>query len=646
MSHTQPTLSRKLSVLVTLLALAAAGSADATETGKQKVDLAAKGLALDFIPDGKDRANYKIVQETLGENSDGAWGHLRDRGVVYLSPQEAMVGVLRNNLTVKVSSAEAAKAALAVQQAEAVFDPTFLVDFGRTYSTTYNRKGFGPVYQKNFRATPTNGQPYLDIMTAGDPEPEINRIGYLGPQASGTVNKEYYFSKAPKKGPSESYSGTLGVTQQLPWGSQLRLTHGINYRLVDYDELGHSYDMPYASSIALNILVPLPGMKNFGKFAPQEVATQQAKLTRDRGDLNLRLVIEQSLLEADLAYWDLVQSLENLLAAIEIRRSSQEQAKNADKMLDLGRTTQYGKNQRDAEFARTKVAEEQARDNLINASYRMSLALESGKDVSNAPILLPAGYHDRLAAEMAIDGKVAHQKAMERRMELNLAAVDYASNVLNLRYRENQALPDVSFTGNFSQGQSNKEYGYGSYPSSLSHLHKPDTRSYGTGMAFVRPIGNRAANAGVEQARGYLQQSDLSRESTEKDIAKEVEDALASVSSARLRKKAAKRTEELAALTLNKLRSRSESVGDVNELELTLKQRELLQARTASILAQMDAKRAETRLLMAQGILAETMGDKTAIDEFDRYRIQLLADSKATPFFSSFSFGKSDTAKP
>lgn len=650
MNH--PLVSRKkwvgrgaLSLLTVGLALAATDWAISAAT--EKGDKSGKGLSLEFVPGDKDKATYKVLKETLDENAEGVWSHLRERGVQYISPQEALARALRKNLSLRVGSAEAAKAAMAVQQADAVFDPTFVLDVGRSESMTYERKGFGPVYQRSFRATPTPpGLPYLDIPTAGTPDPEINRIGYLGPQDAGTVEKEFLYSKRQTNGPSVSYAGGLTVSQQLPWGPQLRLTHGVSYRLVDYDDQGHSYDRPYGSSVGLNVFLPLPGTKNFGRFAPQDVAQEQARLARERGDLVLRGAIESTLLEVDMAYWGLVQSLENLMSAIENRKAAQEQADYAGRMLDLGRTTQYGKSQMDAELARARVLEESARDLLINASYTLAILVENDQEAARSAILLPAGYQERLLDEMAINSKDAREKALAQRAAIKVGLVDINSRELNLRFRENQALPDVTVAGNFNQGQDNATYGYKGYADSLVNLTNPDSRSMGGSVTFVRAIGNRAANAQLAQAQEYANQSQLSVDSVRRDVVKEVDDALASVSSARTRKASARRNEELAAQTLGKLRNRAEAVGDVPELEITLKLRDLFKARTSRVSAQVDAKKAEVRLLAAQGVLAENLAQKTALDEFDQYRIQLLAESHAVPFFSAFSFGRNETVKP
>ncbi len=117
-------------------------------------------------------------------------------------------------------------------------------------------------------------------------------------------------------------------------------------------------------------------------------------------------------------------------------------------------------------------------------------------------------------------------------------------------------------------------------------------------------------------------------------------DATANLISAQSREVSARRSLNLARDALGRARRISNVKGDISELEMIMKRRNVHTARLAHISAKLDRRRATSTLLAAKGILTQELALQGAINPFDAYRIKLLAVSKAAPSFIEQLFDK------
>ncbi|MBF0284684.1 MAG: TolC family protein [Magnetococcales bacterium] len=578
---------------------------------------------------------YKRLEQGLSDSSLGdSLKPLQGRQAVLLSPQDALARSLRKNLRLRAGQRDQALAEQAVAQAEAVFDPVFVLSGGYKSENTYTRRRVGPVYKKKLETmAPTYYYDIPFVQLSSDPDPKIVRLGYLHRANARTDVEEYKVSTARTGGPLETISGNLNIRQQLPWGPQVSLSKSVNFRQDHYDA-GHSYDAPWAASLAVNLWVPLPRTKGFGELAPADVALKQQKLSQTRSGESVQALVNTILTQTDQAYWNLVQRQQSLLSEIEHRQTTQQKYDITARLFANERVTRYGMAQMEAELARSKILVESALEALITASNALAALVEDDHASLREALILPTGYHERLESVVKVNDAAAGTTALARRPELKMSAVDLESAALNTAYMQNQALPDLSFTGGYSQSVDNSVYGYKSYDMALSHmLRHPDQRSANVALNYNRPWGNRAAEAGVEGAKLSEQGARLGKESLENSIALEVSKALGDVKVANARVQTAKSTERLANMALGKADVQRDLKGDVSELEMSLKLRELRDARRARIEAMVDRKRAETRLLAAQGTVAEALAVETAINDYDKARIQALAP--VAEFFSA-----------
>jgi outer membrane protein TolC len=600
---------------------------------------ASLGAILDPPRSDRDQQTYQTLQKIFEqEDRVGDWNPMQKRSLVYLSSGDILLRALQHNLPLRMSERDAEKVKQAVQEAQAVFYPVFRVGVNRSETFTYERAQSGTVFLRKSLPT-TNGQPYLDVNTApfNANNPQINRIGFIQQNpVNPTVQKGYLVHKKKEPGSYTTWTGTMSVEQQLPWGQQLSLSKVTTHEETYYDaNRKKSWGMPWAVTVKANILTPLFG-KNFGVWSPQNTDVKQSKLQAKKVDWNLKATINDILAEASLVYWDLVQKVENLKVAIQNQRELESQVAHAERMLAAGRITKYGYTQIATELARARVTVVQDKESLIATSTNLAAIIEEDDKVVADSLILPVEYSNLLESQAGVDDwQGAVETALENRPELKSRALDVESSANEQKFRRNQTRPDILVSASHSLKQDNSTYGYESYLSSLSSSFNPDSKSTRVGVTYTYPLRNRAAKAALARANLVVDGSQLSADMQHQVVRKEVSDALTTLSSARARIASVANYEDLAAKALEKGKKRWQVKADIRSTELVIKSRNLLDARLARVAATVAYKQAETNLLAAQGLLAQKVAEQSAVNDFDRHRLLVLSSSGATPYFSN-----------
>jgi outer membrane protein TolC len=180
--------------------------------------------------------------------------------------------------------------------------------------------------------------------------------------------------------------------------------------------------------------------------------------------------------------------------------------------------------------------------------------------------------------------------------------------------------------------QNNSVYGYKSYWESLGAISDPDTLNQSYGISYRYPWGNRAVKARLAQAELGVQDAVLVKRSTHNDVARDVNDALISLQTARVRIQREGQRVDAAHAAYDSIARLSESEV-VNENELIINITTLLQAKLAKIQATIDNKRAEASLLAAQGVIATHYAGMVAGNPLERLRIQQLTEKGDLQYF-------------
>jgi outer membrane protein len=418
----------------------------------------------------------------------------------------------------------------------------------------------------------------------------------------------------------------------LPWGPSYDVSVITTDRDVFYDNRGNSFDASWASTLVFNLIVPLPGGRNFGPYAIFDTQIKFAEKQRERGFWGLRSSINTTLLQVNLAYLDLIQALENLRITTEDRELVQHNTAHTQRLFKDGFATTFDKAQIEAELAQARAREQQAQNDFILASDLLATLIEYSDKAVRSNIYLPVGYAVWLDQPLELDAKQALAVAKEHQPDLQLSRVDYESSEILKRGAAVEARPDVTLTAQIQSIQDGSVYGYKSYWESIGAIGDPDTLNQSYAITYNYPWGNRALRARYAQAEHRVEDSVLNKRETYNVVAQGVNDALSGIQTARTRIMRAEQNLNAARLAYNSLANRA-AEGEINEFEVIINIQELLGAKRAKIAAIVDNKRAEANLLASQGLIARHYAGIIAPTALERHRLNILSKREDLQYF-------------
>jgi len=600
-------------VLTVVLALYSVTSGRAQESMTPRTRAANGVNLMDFLDKTPSEREQRIagqIEEALATSDKrGTWRQLENKKLVRLTANQAAFQALKKNLSIEISQHNAEQVRRAILEAEAVFNPVLNLSVNYDERNTYERKIAGTVSQQRFVATspasnatdPNAGPGFITLP------PEVQQLTgirnvILNPIVQTTqVTKDILASRNQPNGPTQTFAYTATLQQQLPWGPSYSISAVTTDRDVFYDTQGHTFGASWATNLLFNLEVPVG--RNFGPYA---IFNTQLKLRQKESEIAfwaLESSINSTLLTVNLAYLDLVQALENLLVQIDNRQLVERQSQHTQRLYDQNLATTYDKAQIDATLEGARALEELAKNAFIDASNQLATLIEdTGKAVRHS-IYLPSDYAPWLEQLLAMDTKAAMKTALERRPELSQAQINYEASQIQREGAAVDARPDVRLNAQIQSLQNSSVYGYKSYWESLGAISDPDTLNQSYGISYRYPWGNRAVKARLAQAELGVQDAVLVKRSTHNDVARDVNDALISLQTARVRIQREGQRVDAAHAAYDSIARLSESEV-VNENELIINITTLLQAKLAKIQATIDNKRAEASLLAAQGLIA------------------------------------------
>jgi outer membrane protein TolC len=572
----------------------------------------------------------RIAADAQSAVARRTWRYLR-------STDAAMLG-LKKNLVIRLAGRQPLLAEQALLEARAVFDPVLQVNVSdsqtrhavRWITTEITRMTFA---QGACQAIPT------PPGAATNGRPDVTQICFAVPGATQVLAGPAYAAPAPDEHPgkNEVVSTVVELTQRLPWGPVLKLVESSIYNQTYYSVANSyfTYDKPWTSSMFVQLTLPLPGTKGFGPFSQGDFAIRLAETNAQRAPWEVKAAINGILLQIDLAFWDVVESAENLAATMENKKLVESIAARIERMYKQQLVSGFEKAQMDAELARVGVEEELALRTYYSASTALAALVEDEPGRIADQILFPAGYAAEPPSGERPTLDQAQQASLERRPELQVRRAELEANKLAAGFAENQARPDISADLSTTLAQNGSVIGYNTVVDSFGRLKVPDRLSSSGALTYVLPLGQRAAKAALKTANTNVQASEHAARISANEVIREVNDAFAAYSSALARVTQAEEALKLSEFAYRLVERRFEIGEFVSQVELNRNRREVLGARTSLISARIDVRRAWSRLLGAQGVLAERYPEMHAYNDFERSRLAALAASKALRFFAA-----------
>lgn len=650
------------SLAVLILALVAAGAQEdaplsdllAPEPAAQPAELEeGPTLAeLDILTESalleRERAVNEVIRAAYEQDAADLLRRLGPKQLREVQPRQVALAALTQNLSIVRGHISRDIAEAALQEAQALFDPVLRFSLNYRNEDSFDRVERVSRFRRGTVATTVGvgnvGAPFTDLVTGNFiffGEGPVRFLGFDQPRPEGFVVSDEIASESPLTGADESVTFDFDVDQTLPWGVNILFNYQVRYQeaywTINADtprEFGlqsfGSYHRPWVSSMTAAVAVPMPGSKNYGPDAAEaDVTNRLAALADEQSTWRVRDVINATLLEVDLAYWELVKAANRLYVALENRNNVLELVEKTNRMYELREITEYHKAQVDAEMARVSGEVELAWNDYVRASNALHPLLDSRDDA----VYLPLGYTRDLSTPLEAPARSVDRQDVADNPRVRAQRYDLDASEVVLTQRDLQRRPDVTLSASVSARQSNAVYGYGDFLDSTDSLFSPDTVTQNYALNFLRPWGNRAVHAAHAQAEAQALAQTLLLRGEQNAQARALADAQVGLTSARARTEITARNRELARFAYERAVDRQRG-RTVTEFEIILKNNDLLEANRQWVDAVIEAKQAEARWLAAKGNLPQRYMERTAQTGMDRFRVRSLAENRLVPHFS------------
>jgi len=416
-----------------------------------------QGAFSDVAPNGDTRVNGEPVRPWTGRDLDSD-------PVVRLSLHEIIHRAVINNHDVKVAAYQPAIEGARVIEAAANFDPVFFTNL--QYAQKHDLTG-GSIFNSF-----NGGTPFTDFI-------------------------------------SDSDQGTFqtGFQQNLGSGGQVQLQYQAMYNW--FSPQTTQFNPFYESDLTLQLTQPL--LRNFG-YDVNHAQIVINRLNQRVSQLEFRKAVEQNVADIEKAYWQLVQTVEDIRIQEQLVAQTEQTYRQLynrmNERIDVS-PLQVAQTQTQLELRRSELIQfkSQARDLSDQIKGLMS---DPEFPVTSSVVVLPAD--DALQDRIEFDLQDEIDTAMENRLELGEQQLKVDSAVVTVAVAKNNLLPEFDFVG--STGPQGVDSNVGD---TLKDNFEFSHVDFTVGFKLQVPIGNRAARSiyrrsllqhmqAIEQYRSYIEQ--------------------------------------------------------------------------------------------------------------------------------------------
>lgn len=247
---------------------------------------------------------------------------------------------------------------------------------------------------------------------------------------------------------------------------------------------------------------------------------QLAGYSKDSVDAYTKLRAISILSNADIVYWYLYSARKQLDVSREQYKLAQDQLENARNKVAAGSAAKI-------EIVRAEAGLASRLDTMISAETQVRDFERTLKRIMNRPDLPINAQVDLIPMTdpdpkgMELDQETLVAAALENRMEMAALEFSLARDEINLAVAKNSLLPVLEADYRFSAG------GRGNTPGrAFDNVFDETLADHSVGISGSIPLGNRAAQARLRQARLARVQTQISRDVQEQEIRQEVYDAV------------------------------------------------------------------------------------------------------------------------
>ena len=390
----------------------------------------------------------------------------------------------------------------------------------------------------------------------------------------------------------------VGMQQALPWGG--RYSVGWDSARSTTTNLFSNFSPQLRSSVALSYAQPLLRDFHIDSARQQMLVSQK---NREISDVTLRQTVASATRAVRIAYWDLAFAI----ASLDVQRQSlelaQESLRNTRARVEIGTTPPIDIVEAEAEVALRQeaaiVAEAQ-----IQTSEDTLRALIYDPDMPDFWTLRiePAELPPFQPAPVNVDAAV--RNALDRRTDLQQARKTLEANDINIRFFQNQTLPDVTASVDYGlTGLGGTQFVRGdgfpgpvigrtqrSFGSVLGDLFGNQFPNWTASLNVSYPLGATQQEANLARARLQYTQTTTELKNRQLQVVSQVRESARQVSTNQQRVQTTRASRQLAERRLE-AEQRKFTAGTSTSFFVFQAQRDLAQARNNELRAILDYNR-------------------------------------------------------
>ncbi len=349
----------------------------------------------------------------------------------------------------------------------------------------------------------------------------------------------------------------------------------------------------YTSDLQFSISHPL--LRNAGR----EVSTTQirvASYNQQISQTQTKLAIINELASVERAYWGLFQARRSLDVSQQQYELADEQLKRAERQSRAGKVAEI-------EVIRAQSGVAQRLGSIISAQQsvltqqRELKRLMNRRDLDVDTSTVIATATDPNPVEYLFDAGSLANAAEQNRMEMLELELRLLADAANIRYAQNQTLPQLDVTGSYTingLGASSQD--------SFRQLERKDYEDWSIGANLSVPLGNEGALARLRQATLTRLQRLSTKEARRQTVRQDVLDAVDKLQSGWQSILAARQATILATRTLA-AEQRQFDVGSSTSTNVLDSATRLAEAQLSEIQALTQYQLAQVELAVATGTL-------------------------------------------
>lgn len=370
---------------------------------------------------------------------------------------------------------------------------------------------------------------FLDLVMANNPNISIQRLnvvlsqdaitrafGLFDPLATSSFQTTRILSQTTNATSGASTLNTLsqpfsmGVTQTLPTGTQYNIGF-TNFKSSSNSEFA-TINPAYSSALNFGLTQPL--LRGRGAYVtklPIMIARSSLRAT----EYTVADTLEQLVVQAEQAYWNVIGARENVRVAEEGLKLADEALKRAQRELELGASSPLDIFQPQQSYANAELSLTQARFNL--EQNENVLRLQMGADLSPKFREMAIVLTEPLTppASVPTDKEKLVEMALARRHDLKATRQSLDVDDLSIRQANDQLRPSLSLTAQYGSsgtggplyersnvfgGSSVTSVIPGGFTDALGQLFGFGLPTYGFGLTLSLPIKNHQAAANLADA--------------------------------------------------------------------------------------------------------------------------------------------------